>query len=319
MRLTAIRGASTGARKGNRFTFVEISRDDHRVDVRFAADRRRVAELGRDEPHRQHDVALRFRLRLRRPELRQDRRRAQRAAPGAKILGAVAADSRLQIFVDLARGDHVPLAVRSIAKQRRAGRLELSLHETHERAIVNDLSLPDASLPGVLEARGAVAQLDVRFAQRRDPEGPVLLRVLLAADATERLADQAQDRRGHRVGIERRRACGRPGIALERAANARKLLGHLSHPMILAELAPLDCALVVPVLLSAARVVPPRLNGAARRGGDVHVTPRGRHSHRVDPVERATVADRALLRVHVPESRSLGPESPDPGRHVRLY
>src|SRR5690242_13589400 len=49
VRLPAVRSTATCARERDRFAFVEIPRDDHRVDVRFPADRRRVAELGRDE------------------------------------------------------------------------------------------------------------------------------------------------------------------------------------------------------------------------------------------------------------------------------
>src|SRR5690348_12942898 len=108
MRLPSVRRMSSTAWKRNRFAVVQVARDDDRMDVRFSADGWRVAELRRDEPHGQRDVSFRFRRRLGRPELREYGCGSKRAAPCAKILRAVPADSMPQILVDVARRQQAP-------------------------------------------------------------------------------------------------------------------------------------------------------------------------------------------------------------------
>src|SRR3954451_16753406 len=45
MRLAAVAGRAPRRRQRNRIALVDVARDDDRMDVGFAADRRRVAEL----------------------------------------------------------------------------------------------------------------------------------------------------------------------------------------------------------------------------------------------------------------------------------
>src|SRR5262245_4974501 len=151
MRAASVGGVSTRARQRNGFALVEIARDHHRMDVRLAANRRGVAELRGDEPHRERDVALRFALAAAWTELGENCRGAQRPAPRAKILRAEASNTPAEIVVHIARGDRVPCAVATIAKELRARRAQLSRDEANELAIRHDLSLPNASLPSITE------------------------------------------------------------------------------------------------------------------------------------------------------------------------
>src|SRR3569623_817254 len=138
MTLPTIRRTPPRAWQGDGFALVEIPRDDHRVHVRLATDRWRVAELRRHEAHCERHIPLRLRRTLRRPKLGEHRRGAQRSSPRAKILRAVAADALLQIRVDVARRDDVPAFVAAISEQLRARRTELTSHELHELRIGHD-------------------------------------------------------------------------------------------------------------------------------------------------------------------------------------
>ena len=69
--------------------------------------------------------------------------------------------------------------------------------------------------------------------------------------------------------------------------------------MVFAQLATLDRLLVVPILLPAAGVIPPRLHRSPRIRRDVHVAPCGGHAHRVDASQHPEIADRATIRALV--------------------
>ena len=75
----------------------------------------------------------------------------------------------------------------------------------------------------------------------------------------------------------------------------------MAQAVVFPELAPLDGALVIAVLLAATGIEPPRLDRRARRRGDMDVTPRRRYPQRVDPRERAFVANDAIVRVDYAE------------------
>jgi len=306
-----LRGARR--RKGDRLPVVEVAGDHHRVDVRRAADRRRVAELRRHEPHRKRDVPTRLGLRPRGPKLGEHRRRAQRRAPRAEVLGAVVPSPgpALQVRVDVARAKRPPVGAALVREHARAGRAQLPRDETHERAIGDDLPLPDLSLPAVHQPGGAGAHANVRLAERRDAERAVLAQIALAAHAAERLADQAKHRRGDGVDVQRTRGGGGPRVVFHRAAQMRQFLRQLSHAVVLPQLAPLDGTGVVPVLLAPARVEPPRLNRRSRRPRDVHVAPGRRNAQRVDAHQRPPIADHAVVGVAilepVPRARAANP------------
>src|SRR5690348_11786620 len=62
MSLPAVGCGAAGRRKRDRVALVDVARNDNRMDVRFSTDRRRVAELRGNEPHRQRHVSLGFAL-----------------------------------------------------------------------------------------------------------------------------------------------------------------------------------------------------------------------------------------------------------------
>src|SRR6185312_5495 len=234
MRAPAVPRVPAPTRQRDRLALVEVPRHDHRMHVRRAADRRRVAQLRGDEAHRERDVSLRFAGTFRWPELGEHGRRAQRAAPGAKVLRAVAADAPTEIVVHLARGERVPGAVALVTEEAPARRAQLAPHESYELGIVDDLALRNAPLARVLEIHGAVSDRHVGLLERGDAEGAILAQVALAADAAERLADQAKHGGRDRVAVERRGGGARPRILVQRAPKPRQLSRQLPHAIVLA-------------------------------------------------------------------------------------
>src|SRR6185312_1685807 len=142
---------------------VQVPLDDHRMHVRFSADGRRITELGRDEPDRGRNILLCFALRLRGANIREHRRRAQRATPGPEILGTVwKSRDVLEIVVDLAGLHVVPRTVTvPISKQPPAGNLEQRLYEPREIPIHNSLAMPYRSLSYIVEADSVAIHGDV--------------------------------------------------------------------------------------------------------------------------------------------------------------
>src|SRR5947209_20421576 len=100
MRLTAIGRGSARAWERDRLPVINVARNNHRVHVRFPANRRRVPELSRHKSHRECDVAFRFRLALRRTEFGENGRGTQGSAPRPEVLRAVSTDATLQLLVD---------------------------------------------------------------------------------------------------------------------------------------------------------------------------------------------------------------------------
>src|SRR5690242_11741144 len=62
MRLAPVAGRAPGGGQCDRITLVDVACDHHRMHVGRPADRRRVAQLRRDEPHGHGDVAFRLAL-----------------------------------------------------------------------------------------------------------------------------------------------------------------------------------------------------------------------------------------------------------------
>src|SRR5215210_1809420 len=100
------------------------------MDVRLAADRRRIAQLRGDESHRRGDVALRLGLRTSRPEFREYGRGTESSAPGAEVLRTERDAERLvEVRVHVARGEVSPTPLVLIAEEPRAGRAKMSRDE----------------------------------------------------------------------------------------------------------------------------------------------------------------------------------------------
>jgi len=268
------------------------------MHVGGATDRRGVPQLSGDEAHRRRHVSFRLGDARWWAELREHGGGTERSAPRAEILGAERhAKPLVQVLVHVARGEVVPSAFVSIAKQPGTRRREVSLDQLSQFRIGDDLPLFHAALAGELEDGAAIVHLHVTLAQRRDAEGAVLLGITLAPNTEEALADQPDHRRRDR--LLRRRS--RRRVAAHALADARQVLRQLPHTIILAKLAPLHGTLVVAVLLASPVVEAPRLHLAARAGGDVDVVPPWRHGEPTDAVERARVTDAGAIGANVAE------------------
>src|SRR2546423_10488209 len=111
--------------KRDRRPAAEIFHHYHGVHVRFPAYCWGIPQLGRDEPHRSDHILLSFRLALAMSELRQHRRRAESSAPRSEILRRIwELRNSLDVIVDVARIDILPLAILEIPEEPRARRLE---------------------------------------------------------------------------------------------------------------------------------------------------------------------------------------------------
>src|SRR5205085_309603 len=106
------------------------------------------------------------------------------------------------------------------------------------------------------------------FTHRSDAEGVVFLLVLFTAHPKESVRNQSNDAGAHFLLGQ----SSASEIALDPGAQSRQVARHLPHPVILAQLAFLDGARMILVLLAATRVETPNLNRGARIGRDVHVT-----------------------------------------------
>src|SRR6185503_15207587 len=98
------------------------------------------------------DVLLSLCLTLSLPQLGEHRCRTQRSTPGAEILGGVRELRHfLDIVVDVAGVDVVPLSILQIAEQTGTRRLQQRRYEAGESFIDDDVALRDRSLSLVLE------------------------------------------------------------------------------------------------------------------------------------------------------------------------
>src|SRR5882762_4720807 len=92
---------------------------------------RRVAELGGDEANGGDDILFPLVLALSFPQLSQHRRRTKSSAPGPEVLGSVRkVRDALDVLVDVARIDVVPLAIFLVTKKPGPRRL----HERRDEA-----------------------------------------------------------------------------------------------------------------------------------------------------------------------------------------
>src|SRR4051812_15135774 len=237
MRLAAVARRAARRRQRNRVALVDVARDHDRMHVGLAADRRRVAELRRDESHGHGNVSLRFALVARGAELGQHGRGAERSTPCPKVLRAeVRSEPLVHVVVDVARREIAPAPVGiAIAKESRAWRLELARHQLRQLAIDDDLPLFLVALAEIREHDAVAFDGDVLLAQRRYAIRPILARVPLPANAAEALADEAQHRGRDRLASEVA-VCR---VLAENGPHLRKGLGKLAHAIVLAQLAPL--------------------------------------------------------------------------------
>src|SRR2546423_11304892 len=112
-------------RQRDRRTAAQILHHHHWMHVRFPGDRRSITELRRNESHGCDDILLALRLTLPLPQLCQHGRRTERSTPGTEVLGGVReVGDPLDVFVDVAGMDILPLSTQLVAEQTRPWRLQ---------------------------------------------------------------------------------------------------------------------------------------------------------------------------------------------------
>jgi hypothetical protein len=179
--------------------------------------------------------------------------------------------------------------------------LVASLHYSRD-AWVGDADLDVAAALALEdEADGCASDLDVPTAERGQAERPVLLRVLLVADAHERGLQKLDDGCHDLLSGQTLAA----QVAGDSSANAWQNPSEAEHPSELVLVAHLAPARVVAVLLASSRIAAGRLQVAARTRGDPDVLPRRRDGERPDAVERVGVAHHPTLGIGVDESLAL--------------
>jgi hypothetical protein len=87
---------------------------------------------------------------------------------------------------------------------------------------------------------------------------------------------------------------------------------HPTNSVILAKLAALDSAFVIPILAPAPGIEPPRLHRSFRALRDAHVAPRGRYAKALNALDGRAIADDSPGVIDVRESfpRRSSPNDP---------
>src|SRR4029078_318562 len=110
----------------------------------------------------------------------------------------------------------------------------------------------DAALAAKREAYAAAADVNVSVPERRQPERAVGARVLVVADANERLLEQLDDEREDLVARQARA----PEILGRPPPDRRQRLREADHAVVLRVVANRAPARMIAVLLASARVAP---------------------------------------------------------------
>ena len=146
----------------------------------------------------------------------------------------------------------------------------------------------------------------MRFAQRRDPEGPRGLGIAVAADAEPAEVDQAHRDGGHlllRQSLELH-------VPAHHLAQLGQLLGEADQLVVLRLFLTRAVRRVVEVLLTAGGVDAGGLQLRARPGRDPDVFPGGRDRQRLDTLELRGVGDSPAAPVEIPEMASRADPCP---------
>jgi hypothetical protein len=283
------------------------------MDVALAAHGGGVAETLRDPLNRTGDVALRFGLRLERPERPQCFSGQQRAGPRPKIFRRefIVGDV-LEIVVDVGRVDDLPFTgFVDVLKQLVARQIAARLDDLRETAVLEIDGVTDAALAAELEAYVRAVDLRVLVAHGRQTEGMIVAGVLLVADADQRLLQQLHDGREDFLAWQPRFL----QIGAGAAADARKLSRERNEVIVFGFVALFSPTRMVAVLFASARVASRRLNVAVGVGTDPHVRPRRRDHDRSDSLELGAIGNRAAVGSDV--AKSVPPPDPaDAGRAV---
>ncbi len=239
---------------------VEIGADHRWVDVALPADRRGVPQPAGDPLDRRDDVLLRRRVGVELLELRQRLGGELRPGPGAEILGGeVLAADLPEVGVDVARGDILTVAILvEILEQLLPRHFLAALDDACQSPVVQVDLVLDAGLAVVAEGHRRAVDLGVAVAHRCQAVGPVLLRVLVVADADQRCLQQPDDQRQDLLP----RQPVAPQVGLDALADARQRLAEGNHVLILVGIANLAPLRVIAVLLASLRIASGRLDVA---------------------------------------------------------
>src|SRR5437867_858576 len=289
-----------------------MGHDDGGMDVALAADRDRIAKVSGNLGE----------LALDTPWFPggglggQGKSGEHGATPGAEVLGGeLPAADLSQVLVDVGGIDDLRLAlVVDVLEELVTGQLLTVTDHTGQPSIreVDSMTLP--SLAAELEAQRGTLNGDVLGAQRREPIGMVLSRVLFVPDSDQRGLEQTDDRGQHLFPRQMRTA----EILLDAPTDPGQRTAELDETGILVLVAGLAPARVIPVLLATPGVPAHRLDVAVGEWADPYVRPGGRDGRGFDPAEGREIANRPTVAIQVAEA----PASPDPSdagtliRHV---
>src|SRR5262249_38611209 len=147
------------------------------------------------------------------------------------------------------RGDRLALArLVDVLEQLLSRQILALLHDARELAVGDRDGVLDAALAAEGEVELPALHLDVPPAQRGEAEGTVLARVLVVADADQRLVEQRHDGREDLPPRELARA----QVALDALADLREGLAELEHAPEFRLIARVAVQRVVAVLLAPA-------------------------------------------------------------------
>jgi hypothetical protein len=179
------------------------------------------------------------------------------------------------------------------------------LAEHLERLRVDEQLAPlDASLRRVLEPDRVVAeQAYVVASHRGEAYRPVLLGVLLPADAEEAAIQEADCARQHAL----TRQPGELEVLRDGAPSGWQRPRELEHPLELLRIPPFPPGGVVEVLTAPGGIDPDRLDVPVRPGTDPYVAPRGRDGEPPDASQRRLVPQRLAMLVRVREAPAVPP------------
>ena len=248
--------------------------DDAGVDVRLPADGRRIAELFRDAFDGLDDGRLRF-CHAFGVHGGQLQGAAHRGLPRTEVFRAeVVAGDGAQIVVDVFGAHRMRLArLVEILEELLTRQVSAGFDDARDPAVAHRHLLHLPAFAAEMKPNFRRRDVDVLVLERRQAVRIVVARVFLVADPERRFFEQRNDRRQNLFA----RQPGQPHIDGDRGANRRQSFGEVNHAIELRFVADRAPALVVAVLLAAARVAagglemavadrPARRSAPARRG-----------------------------------------------------
>src|SRR5438105_1574756 len=291
--------ASAGVAAASRDTTLQVGVHDRRVEVTLAADRRRIAEAGRNLADGGGELALGLCLRLEPAQPGQLAGRQDGARPGPEVLGGELAPSRLpQVLVHVGGLDGAGLIlIVEVAEQLLARQVLAALHDPRQGPVAHVDVMLLAALAPEAEAHPFALDPDVVLPQGGQPEAPVLLRVLGVADADVARVEQPHDRGDHLLA---RHALARQ-VAANPLAKPRQGSAEVGQPFVLGLVSELAPAWVVAVLLTPPCVPTAGLEVAAGVRADPDVGP-GRRDRQGSDSFQPSPADRFAVGPEVDES-----------------